>query len=77
MCWQGFGREHDSWEPAEMLEDCEPLDVYLRQLARRKEQLPPGFFPDEAEPPAKRGRGASPVPKRVRFKPVDREAAMG
>ena len=46
-------------------------------LVRRKEQLPPGFFPDEAEPPAKRGRGASPVPKRVRFKPVDREAAMG
>ena len=77
VCWQGFGREHDSWEPAEMLEDCAPLDVYLRQLVRRKEQLPPGFFPDEAEPPAKRGRGASPVPKRVRFKPVDREAAMG
>jgi hypothetical protein len=76
VCWEGYGREHDSWEPAEMVQDCVALEVYLRQLVLRQEELPPGFQP-EAEVVVARGKRAtrssgrskSPGPrsKRVRF----------
>jgi hypothetical protein len=61
-CWTGYGREHDSWEPGEMLKDTEALEIYLQRLVQRKEPLPPGYLPEKAaEPPtAKRGRSRSP-----------------
>lgn len=43
--WAGYGREHDTWEPAAAVEDCEQLDVYLRQLQQDGDPLPPGFAP--------------------------------
>jgi Integrase zinc binding domain/Chromo (CHRromatin Organisation MOdifier) domain len=48
--WKGYGREHDSWEPGSMLEDTEALEQYLRSVAKRGGQLPPGYAPDGEEP---------------------------
>jgi hypothetical protein len=64
-CWEGYGREHDTWEPATVVEDTVALNDYLKQLVRRKQELPPGVFPDEepvqSKRASKRGRGASPA----------------
>jgi hypothetical protein len=31
--WQGYGDEHDSWEPASIVANCQALDVYWAQFA--------------------------------------------
>ena len=31
-CWEGYGREHDTWNPAEMLDNTEALEIYLQGL---------------------------------------------
>jgi RNase H-like domain found in reverse transcriptase/Integrase zinc binding domain/Chromo (CHRromatin Organisation MOdifier) domain len=49
--WKGYGREHDSWEPGEALEHTEALEQYLRSVAKRGGQLPPGYTPEGDEPP--------------------------
>lgn len=36
--WEGYGPEHNSWEPAENMEDTEALDIYQAQDAV-KEQI--------------------------------------
>ena len=36
------GREHDAWEPAEMLDNTEALEIYLQGLVKSKKELPPG-----------------------------------
>jgi hypothetical protein len=63
VCWDGYGREHDTWEPAEVVQDALALDSYLRQLVKRKGVLPPGFYPDEqpTQPARKRMRSPSPA----------------
>jgi len=43
--WKGYGREHDTWEPGSLVQDCEALDVYLRQLRADGDALPPGYQP--------------------------------
>jgi RNase H-like domain found in reverse transcriptase/Integrase zinc binding domain/Chromo (CHRromatin Organisation MOdifier) domain len=49
--WKGYGREHDSWEPGDMLEDTEALEQYLRSVAKRGGQLPPGYAPESDSHP--------------------------
>jgi hypothetical protein len=65
-CWTGYGREHDSWEPGESLQENAALDVYLRGLIKKKMALPPGFMPDDSVQPVgtrKRARSqAEPAP---------------
>ena len=72
-CWQGYGREHDTWEPAEMLEDTQALEVYLQGLVKSKKELPPSDLPQ----PGSRKRAASPVAtssvKRGRFADLPQE----
>ena len=78
VSWEGYGREHDTWEPSSVVEDTNALDIYLRSLLKSKKELPPGAYPDsDTVAPRKRGRSTSPsiadvaVPasgrKRVRF----------
>jgi hypothetical protein len=43
--WKGYGREHDTWEPADVVDDCEALDVYLHRLQADNDELPPGYSP--------------------------------
>jgi hypothetical protein len=44
--WEGYGREHDSWEPGDMLQDTEALELYLQAVVRKGEVLPPGYQPE-------------------------------
>jgi hypothetical protein len=46
--WEGYGKEHDTWEPGALVDDCEQLDVYLRQLQQDGYPLPPGYRPTRA-----------------------------
>ena len=46
--WKGYGREEDTWEPADVVQDLEQLDVYLHRLQQDGESLPPGFAPSVA-----------------------------
>ena len=65
VCWAGFGREHDSWEPGAILEDTLALDVYLQRLARRRETLPSGYQLDaDGATSNKRKRSKSPVSRK-------------
>jgi RNase H-like domain found in reverse transcriptase/Reverse transcriptase (RNA-dependent DNA polymerase)/Integrase zinc binding domain/gag-polyprotein putative aspartyl protease/Chromo (CHRromatin Organisation MOdifier) domain len=60
-CWAGYGREHDSWEPGEMLEDNEALDAYLKRLLARNEALPTGFYPEADDLPTPDKRRKQPA----------------
>ena len=62
VTWDGYGREHDTCEPAIVVEDTTALDIYLRTLVKSKKELPPGAYPDDSseDNPRKRGRSRSP-----------------
>jgi RNase H-like domain found in reverse transcriptase/Reverse transcriptase (RNA-dependent DNA polymerase)/Integrase zinc binding domain/gag-polyprotein putative aspartyl protease len=61
-CWEGFGREHDSWEPGAMLEDTQALEAYLLRLTRRHEALPTGYeLEGQAPARGKRSRSQRPA----------------
>ena len=47
--WKGYDRAHDSWEPGDMLQDTEALELYLQGIVQRGEVLPPGYAPEQAD----------------------------
>ena len=49
--WEGYDRSHDSWEPGEMLQDTQALELYLQAVVKRGEVLPPGYFPENTSAP--------------------------
>jgi Chromo (CHRromatin Organisation MOdifier) domain len=60
--WEGYDRAHDSWEPGEMLQDTEALELYLQAVVRRGEVLPPEYSPEGTQAAAasnKRARETS------------------
>ena len=70
--WEGYDRAHDSWEPGEMLQDTEALELYLQAVLARGEVLPPGYTPEgtpsttpKSNLAAKNKRVSGPSPIRV------------